>query len=206
MQQQLSLLDSILDLFVISPLSILGLLFLLVSLHFSLVNASWKQKLRVSLASCCLYFFWVIALTNIFGTPSLAEFFRLHDLDEKIFNLNIEWGFLADGFSRSFILNILIFMPMGFLAPWISPVFQKLKNTCLLVFCASLAIELSQLFTLYRATDINDLLANTFGGVCGFACYWLLAKIFTTNKESSPANPRYLPIMILILGGLVTFF
>lgn len=56
MQQQLSLLDSILDLFVISPLSILGLLVLLVSLHFSLVNASWKQKLRVSLASCCLYF------------------------------------------------------------------------------------------------------------------------------------------------------
>lgn len=57
MQQQLSLLDSILDLFVISPLSILGLLVLLVSLYFSLVNANWKQKLRVSLASCCLYFF-----------------------------------------------------------------------------------------------------------------------------------------------------
>lgn len=77
MQQQLSLLDSILDLFVISPLSILGVLVLLVSLYFSLVNASWKQKLRVSLASCCLYFFLGDCLNKYLWYPKFSGIFPL---------------------------------------------------------------------------------------------------------------------------------
>ena len=34
-----------------------------------------------------------------------------------------------------------------------------------------LAIEISQMFTLYRATDIDDLFANTIGAVIGYELF-----------------------------------
>ena len=80
MQQQLSLLDSILDLFCYQSTQHLGLArFARFLANLSLVNASWRQNCASAWHHvACI--FWVIALTNIFGTPSLAEFSRLHEV------------------------------------------------------------------------------------------------------------------------------
>ncbi|WP_240135955.1 VanZ family protein [Streptomyces sp. MUM 178J] len=74
----------------------------------------------------------------------------------------------------SMLPNVIMFIPLGFLLPLLS----RRYNTCgrTVVTCAliSLGIELTQLlqyiaFTTGRAVDVNDLIANTAGGLAGYA-------------------------------------
>lgn len=69
------------------------------------------------------------------------------------------------------MLNVILFLPFGFLLPVIWERFRTLLPAALAGLLLSLAVELSQLFT-FRVTDVNDLIGNTLGTVLGF----LLAK------------------------------
>lgn len=207
MQQQLSLFDAILDLFRVNPLSLIGLILVIGLLIWSLNQESSKTKLRVAIASILLFCYLLIALTNVFGIPSLGDFTRVSSLGEPLFQPNVELMPLADGFSFSFILNIIAFLPIGFLIPMISPIFRKGSKTVLLGALFSLMIEISQLFTMYRATDINDLLTNTLGTLIGYGCFMLFAKLFfrTMTASSQETRTKYLPVGILLIGFLNVF-
>lgn len=207
MQYQLSLFDAILDLFRVNPLSLIGLLLVIGLLIWSLSNENGKTKLRVAIASILLFYYLLISLTNIFGVPSLGDFTRLSGLGEPLFQPNVELMPLADGFSFSFILNIVAFLPIGFLVPMISPTFRNLGKTALLGALFSLMIEISQLFTMYRATDINDLLTNTLGTLIGYGCFMLFAKLFfrSMTVTSQETRTKYLPGCILLIGFLNVF-
>lgn len=76
---------------------------------------------------------------------------------------------------KNSILNILLFVPLGVMLPVLWRKFRKLRNTVLLGFGMSLAIELLQILT-FRATDVNDLITNTFGAYSGFLCARLLLQ------------------------------
>ncbi|GAA0910887.1 VanZ family protein [Virgisporangium aurantiacum] len=72
----------------------------------------------------------------------------------------------------SFALNVVMFMPVGVLVPLLWPRAGRIGTIAALCLAASAAIELTQLalwVTLgnYRTVDVNDLIANTAGGVLG---------------------------------------
>ncbi|MET3198018.1 UNVERIFIED_ORG: glycopeptide antibiotics resistance protein [Bacillus proteolyticus] len=75
--------------------------------------------------------------------------------------------------STTYLLNIVLFMPLGFLLPTIWPQFRKMKNTVCAGFLFSLAIELNQLLN-NRITDIDDLFTNTLGAIVGYVLYKVL--------------------------------
>ncbi|MDR1101328.1 MAG: VanZ family protein, partial [Clostridiales bacterium] len=73
-----------------------------------------------------------------------------------------------------FLLNIIMMVPLGLLIPIVFP--KKMRGftgVTAVAFCASLATEVLQIFT-GRGSDIDDLIANTLGGVCGFALWAIL--------------------------------
>ena len=57
-------------------------------------------------------------------------------------------------------LNILLFIPLGFLLPTLWPRFRRPGRTVLAGLILSVIIEAAQLFT-FRLTDINDLITGT---------------------------------------------
>ncbi len=67
--------------------------------------------------------------------------------------------------------NIVVFLPIGFFAGLLSDKPRWWKGT-LWAFGFSLFIESFQLFV-SRGTDIDDLLLNTLGGLCGHGLYLL---------------------------------
>ena len=69
--------------------------------------------------------------------------------------------------SESTLLNVFLFPSLGFLMPVLWKEYKSSSKTILLGFCISLSIELLQILT-YRATDINDLITNTFGTYLGY--------------------------------------
>jgi len=118
-----------------------------------------------------LFPLYLSAVFSAVGTPTLYY----HPV-EPVLNLIPFADFLSSpgGWLKNFFLNILLFLPLGFLLPLLWTSFSGLRRTVLFGFSLSLFIELSQLFVL-RATDTDDLIANTLGALIGFALFRLLA-------------------------------
>lgn len=81
------------------------------------------------------------------------------------------------GEATESILNVLLFVPLGFLLPLVWTPFQKLANTILFGVGTSLAIEILQLFT-FRATDINDIITNGVGTIIGYCFAEVCLRVF----------------------------
>ncbi|MFJ4153031.1 VanZ family protein [Streptomyces galbus] len=79
------------------------------------------------------------------------------------------------------IPNIIMMIPLGFLLPLVSRRATSLWRAIGLSALASLCIEATQMlsyivFNNGRSVDINDLLANTLGGLIGYALISLVLK------------------------------
>lgn len=156
----------------------------------------------------------IISLTQVVGFPSLGEWQRLSRLNEPIFNPIINLVPFKDGLEISAILNIIFFMPFGFLLPTLWEKYRTLWTTLCSGIVFSMIIEVSQLFVAYRASDINDLIMNTIGTICGWIIFNVLSKIFQkltkrTAIETSPNDAMiiklepYLYIMIAIISSFL---
>ncbi|WP_140417264.1 VanZ family protein [Bacillus cereus] len=93
--------------------------------------------------------------------------------------------------------NILLLMPLGFLAPILWDKYKKVKNTILLGFAISVSIELLQLTeSLFsgvgRITDIDDVICNVLGSIFGYCIYNIFLKLATKfnirESEKTVAN------------------
>jgi len=80
--------------------------------------------------------------------------------------------------------NLLLFIPLGILLPCLSPRYKNIFRAVAFGAVTSLLIECSQLFTLYRVTDIDDLIVNVIGTLVGYLLYWVLRfvlDLFSSN-------------------------
>lgn len=115
----------------------------------------------------CMAVFFALAVT--FG-PDITEV----TVDPR-FNF-VPFAEIADN-SSSYVLNAVLFIPVGFLLPMVWKKFEKIHHTALWGFLFSLSIEISQILN-DRVTDIDDLLMNTMGTLLGYFLFWLLKKRF----------------------------
>lgn len=88
--------------------------------------------------------------------------------------------FSSDGIL-TYLLNIIMFMPFGFLIPVTWEKYQSIKKTGFLGFSLSLYIELTQLLN-KRKTDIDDLMMNVLGTLIGFGIFYIWNKRFSRRK------------------------
>lgn len=127
----------------------------------------------------------MISLLDVVGFPSLHEWRRLLVLNQPIFNPEINLIPFNDGIEISGILNIIFFMPFGFLLPTLWKKYRRLMPVIAQGVILSFIIEVGQLFTKYRASDINDLIMNTLGAVIGWILFKVLSKIFKDISNST---------------------
>ena len=101
------------------------------------------------------------------------------------------------------LLNIAMFVPLGFFLPLLCEKYRSMKNTMLFGLAATVAIELAQLLT-YRATDINDVITNSIGCWLGYVLFRILSpglQIFLPPETESSDL-----LWILLLTGSEMFF
>lgn len=139
---------------------------------------------------------------------------------------NFQWIPLVDivngpvGYLKNTVLNIILFMPLGFLLPALWREYRSLKWVTLSGFALSLMIEVLQIFT-FRLTDIDDLITNTLGTLAGYYVWKAVQKyakkrsyrleITKTAKQVETVKlvktaGRFEPVIILVLMLLVHFF
>ena len=86
------------------------------------------------------------------------------------------------------LLNVAMFVPLGFLLPLLGKPFRKWYVTIPAGFGASLAIELLQLAMGRGICDVDDLFCNTLGAVIGFFFVMtVLSLLREKGKRTKPA-------------------
>lgn len=105
---------------------------------------------------------------------------------------------------RSHILNVIMFVPLGFLLPCIWRNCRKIQKITYTGFFMSLAIELSQLFC-YRVTDINDLITNTLGTIIGYIIWIIFNNIVEISRKKFDMI-RSNEAFVYIFGGMAGIF
>ncbi|MDD2980031.1 MAG: VanZ family protein [Hespellia sp.] len=208
---QLGMFESIIDLLSVKPVFLIGIVLVGIVLVVIFRKNHDIPKIKTSVALLIMYYYLCLMLTNIVGMPTLSEYIRVLQIGETIFHPNINLIPFSDGLSLSFMLNFFLFIPLGFLAPLVSRIYECAKNTFFIGLGLSVFIEISQLFTLYRATDINDLLTNVIGAMAGYLCFRLIArlrlvKLHPNQQSMGKDSTAYLPVIVVIVAIVVSFF
>ena len=173
-------------------------------------KSSGKIKWQHYLFGYFLILYLVISLKDIVGFPTLSDLERKVMLGVPIFDPVLNFIPLSSGIEISTILNIIFFMPFGFLLPTLWNKFRKFIPTVFAGFIFSLIIEVGQLFTI-RATDVDDLIMNTLGTILGFILFKILSIIFKklsnktmveeyNKKDSIIKSGPYLYIGIAVIS------
>ena len=122
-----------------------------------------------------LYYVYLVLETTGIGTIWEIGLYPGMKLQEEINLIPFR-----DGISLSMILNVEMFMPLGFLLPLLWKEYQSLVRTAIIGFCFSCGIEFCQLFN-RRVSDVDDLLMNTLGAILGWLI-WIVSSRITHLK------------------------
>lgn len=104
---------------------------------------------------------------------SVAQGWKTGGWQEALKHLDWQKGQIA-----SLGLNVLLFVPLGYLVPRVTARMNRWWKVLLLGFGFSLLIETVQLITKLGWFDASDLLHNTMGAMIGYGIYhrWLRKK------------------------------
>lgn len=191
----------------ISLILALVLLTILISIVMR-ISYKEEEKIRVqhNIFGYMFMIYLMIALAEVVGFPSLSEWRRLSVLNEAIFNPNINLIPFNDGFDISGILNIIFFMPFGFLLPTLWKKYRSFLRTLSYGIIFSFIIEIGQLFTKNRATDINDLIMNTLGTILGWIIFNFLRKVFKKLNRKTVVDTKAFESKIIKLEPYLYVF
>ncbi|MBQ3010569.1 MAG: VanZ family protein [Oscillospiraceae bacterium] len=103
----------------------------------------------------------------------------------------------------AYALNIVLFVPLGLLAPMIWQKSDKLTNILGVGLGFTLLIEVSQLLN-FRSTDVDDVILNVLGAAVGFVIYKLWDKI--TKSKYQVNSPVTVELALCILVSFVSRF
>ena len=106
----------------------------------------------------------------------------------------------------AYALNIVLFIPLGLLAPIIWQKMDKLSNVIGVGFLFTLLIEISQLLN-FRSTDVDDVILNVLGAVLGYGLYKLWDRITKSKYQvNSPATAELaICILVVFVGRFLLF-
>lgn len=79
--------------------------------------------------------------------------------------------------SYQVIGNLVMLLPLGIYIPLLFPKLSGLFRVFIICLLVSISIELMQLITSVRSTDIDDVILNTSGAITGYIIYRFLRLI-----------------------------
>ncbi len=157
----------------------------------SIENLIWRYTF-------ILYIYLVMTVVGVGSIWEIGKFGSVIRLDE----INLI-PFQSEGFA-TYVLNITMFMPLGFLLPLLWKKYRAISKTAVVGLFFSLSIEAGQLFN-RRKTDIDDLLMNVLGATLGFSIWAIFNKLYKAKEKDIKVFYDE-PLMYLALSILGTFF
>ncbi|MFR1851891.1 VanZ family protein [Intestinibacter sp.] len=158
-----------------------------------------KANIKKVIVFCILFCYIVIVIgATIFIRAGVYEHANLH-----LFSSYIEaWNNYSKSYWRNIILNILMFVPFGFLLPLFSEKFKKCYITLSLGFLFTLGIETTQYITKRGIFEVDDIMNNFIGALIGYSLVMFILLIISKEKTKL----KSLKLIIYILPTLIAIF
>ena len=135
-------------------------------------------------SSFLIYVFGVLTLTGYFMLfRELAAHGWWHKLLHRMQTkdkINLQPFLMFKQFqiaSTQVIGNLVMLLPLGIYIPLLFPRLAGFFKVCIICLSVSVSIELMQLITNARSTDIDDVILNTSGAIVGYIIYKVLRLI-----------------------------
>ncbi len=163
--------------------------------------AIFKQRNFNQFIAVLVFAIYSLAVFSVVGIPATGTF-------------HVDFGFnlipIIDivnspfDYIKNTILNIILFMPLGFLVPAIWENFRSIKKMVFMGLAVSISIEILQIFS-HRLTDIDDLITNTAGTIIGYCLskkisYKLPLKLPDNKERSIQCEPIIILLVMLLIG------
>jgi glycopeptide antibiotics resistance protein len=139
-----------------------------------------------------VYFFMVLTLTGYFLLfREVTERGWWHHVVHRVSireHVNLQPFLMFKQFrlySKQVLGNAVMLLPLGIFIPLLWP---RLSNFFIVFFIClgvTVGIELMQLITNYRSSDIDDVILNTAGAVVGYILFALVRFIFVPRKRKT---------------------
>lgn len=132
-----------------------------------------KWNSRSGLITITFFALYVIAVFHVTGVGTLYDLLRFQPqfLPGRInlipFSRDINW--------TGYLLNVLMFVPLGIFLPVLWRNFTGYFNVLFSSLGLSFLIEVSQIFCL-RGCDVDDLIMNTAGSMIGLIFYHVISR------------------------------
>ncbi len=170
---------------------------------FILQYIIFKQRNLSKTAATAVVIFYLVAVFSVVGIPTVTSWHV-----DPAFNLIpiIDIVNSPLDYIRNTVLNIILFVPFGFLLATLWKEYRSLRIVALAGLTLSILIEVLQIFT-FRLTDVDDLITNTAGAVLGF----YIAKLFSFRlpfglaKNEENGYSKYEPIIVLAAAFVIGF-
>lgn len=151
---------------------------------------------------------WALYTAGVFSVTGAGTLFnwRTYGLRLDVGQLNLI-PFSQDIDVVGYALNVVLFVPFGFLLPCIWPRLRRTRRLLPAGFGFSLLIELSQTLN-NRSTDVDDLILNTLGALCGLLAFRLLHRKKRNGESGAEKDPDWGPavwLAVLFLGRFLLF-
>ena len=145
------------------------------------------MRLLVGLPLLVAYAYGVLLLTVLGRTSGAVRTAKL----ELFWSYRESLALVAGGLSvtnagllAEILLNVLLFVPMGALLPFLLPSLTKrgrvrrgIAMVCLVACACSLSVELVQWCFRLGLFEFDDVLDNTLGAAAGYAIYLLVQRM-----------------------------
>ncbi len=148
--------------------SISGYVFMVpgIILYFLYLKKRGKKQTKVHIFTVFIFCYLLIGMLTVTGINSFKAFTPRVVL--------VPFLDMVNG-PIDTLLNIVLFIPFGFLVPLLYKKYYKPNKIVLLGFMFSLSIETIQMFGM-GSTDINDLITNVIGTFLGCCIYKSISK------------------------------
>ncbi len=122
-----------------------------------------------------VFAFYLFGVFHYTGSGTVFDI-RQYGLPPRADEINLVPFSAASIDLTGYGLNVLLFVPLGFLLPFLWESYDSLARAGAAGFLLSLLVEVSQLLNI-RATDVDDLILNTLGTVFGLLFFRLYLRI-----------------------------
>ena len=180
-------------------------------LVYNLIRKFRKQKkVMIPTGRLLLCAVFIIYLVVVVGATMLR--YRMHSFAGGIgeiyplfYSYKEAWNHFSAREWRNIILNIMMFVPFGFLLPLVSKKFQVFWKTYLAGFLFTFLIEITQLLFHLGICELDDLMNNTVGAMIGYGFYRLFMFIVKKWKKQETKALEMVCFQIPFLVTIVSF-
>lgn len=181
-------------------LGIMALVVLLIA-YIVIYKVILKEKKELDKKKSCIWamliFYFILVFGATLGSRGGWELgYNLHAFS----SYKSAWANESKTEAQHLVLNIVMFVPFGFLMPVALKKCEKWWVTYVVGFCASLFIELLQFVTRRGACDVDDIINNTLGAMIGYGLIRVLLVI--TKKKKGKRTLVFLQLPLLVTVGV----